>query len=630
MSKNSNRIVKKKTPTSIITISQLIRFDCLLNLYELIKLQIYTNITEWVIVEGSKNKEDGEKNKENINILLTTHSKLSETNPNCMHSQIKIVYVEYTGLPLSELRNLGNNKCSGNIIVCMDDDDYYPPERVSHAVESLEKSQYLIAGCSDIYMYEYFMGKLYKFKGFHQYHSTNNCMAFKREYLRNHKHDKGLLMAEEKSFTNNFSEPMVQLISLKCIIVSSHNFNTFNKRELCVGGSIGVNPSLYEVNDHPITNYIPFEIFKRMKNIFYKDEKSPYDIVYFCGGLGTKWDPKDNSLGGSEQAVVNLCEYWASTGKKVAVYADILSNRLENLIHNNVNYKNWKLFEFNHQYDTVILWRTYGLFCGLPFDLKAKNIFLDVHDNFMNQEDMFKIYNKYESKITKVLLKSNYHKEEFEKYLGKKISDKKYSIIPNGLKTNIFSNNIDNIIRNPYRFCYVSYYTRGLEQILRGIWPTIKKLEPRAELHLYYGLNMFKDKDEKLIEHFKTLIGSSLGVIDHGRQNTNLIVREKYMSTFQLYITNTPSEIDCISIRESLITGCIPLISNFGVFKEREGIHFDLVEYDSVLQDIGEQIVKLYENPKQLEHFRNLFKKSKTILSWDDIGKLMVDTLFIK
>jgi hypothetical protein len=26
----------------------------------------------------------------------------------------------------------------------------------------------------------------------------------------------------------------------------------------------------------------------------------------------------------------------------------------------------------------------------------------------------------------------------------------------------------------------------------------------------------------------------------------------------------------CISIRESLITGCIPLISNFGVFKERE------------------------------------------------------------
>ena len=414
MPKNS-RI--KKT-VSIITITQLNRFNCLLNLYELIKLQIYTNITEWVIVEGSSSKKDGEKNKENINTLLKTHYNLM-----CIHSQIKIVYVEYTGLPLSDLRNIGNNKCSGNIIVCMDDDDYYPPERVSHAVKSLNNSPYLIAGCSDIYMYEYFMGKLYKFKGFHRNHSTNNCMAFKREYLQNHKHAEGLKMAEELSFTNNFTEPMVQLIPQKCIIVSSHNINTYNKRALCVGGSTGLNPYLYEVNKHPITNYIPSEIFKKMKTIFYKEEKSPYDIVYFCGELGTnfcgelgtKWNPIDNS---SEQKVVDLCEYWASTGKKVAIYADIF----ENLTYNNVDYKHWKTFEFNHQYETVILWKSYGLFCGLPYDLKSKNILFDVDDILINQETMFKIYSKYENKITKVLFNSNNHKEEFEKFLGKQIS----------------------------------------------------------------------------------------------------------------------------------------------------------------------------------------------------------------
>ena len=158
MSKNSNRIQQKTA--SIITISQLSRFDCLLNLYELIKLQTYTNITEWVIVEGSNNKEDGDKNKENINTLHKTHSKLSEMNPTSIHSDIKIVYIEYTGLLLSDLRNLGNNKCSGKIIVCMDDDDYYPPERVSHAVASLKKTRCLIAGCSDMYIYEYFMSKI--------------------------------------------------------------------------------------------------------------------------------------------------------------------------------------------------------------------------------------------------------------------------------------------------------------------------------------------------------------------------------------------------------------------------------------------------------------------------------------
>ena len=52
---------------------------------------------------------------------------------------MKIIYIEYSGKALSDLRNIGNNKCSGDIIVCMDDDDYYPVERVSHAVDALKK-----------------------------------------------------------------------------------------------------------------------------------------------------------------------------------------------------------------------------------------------------------------------------------------------------------------------------------------------------------------------------------------------------------------------------------------------------------------------------------------------------------
>jgi hypothetical protein len=425
MSKKSNLIITKSNPSaSIITISQLIRFDCLLNLYELIKLQTYTNITEWVIVEGSKNKEDGNKNKDNITNLIKIHLDLLEINPTFTHSHIKIIYIEYSGLPLSELRNLGNNTCSGNIIVCMDDDDYYFKERVSHAIEMLEKSPFLIAGCSNIYMYEYCIGKLYKFKGFNKNHSTNNCMAFKKEYLCHHKHEDGLIMAEEKSFTNGFSEPMVQLNPLKCIIVSSHNFNTFNKRELCVGGTIGINASLKEVNNHPITDYIPSIIFNKMKSLFYKEEKSPYDIVYFCGGLrANKWNPINNLL---EQEVVDLCEHWVNNGKTVAIYADILLDKItEKIIHNKVEYKNWKSFEFNHCYDTVILWRTYGLFCGLPFDLKSKNIFWDLPDDFINQKDMFKIYNTYEYKITKLLFKNDCHKDDFEKCLGRTLNDDK-------------------------------------------------------------------------------------------------------------------------------------------------------------------------------------------------------------
>jgi signal peptidase I len=45
--------------------------------------------------------------------------------------------------------------CKGDIIVIMDDDDYYPVTRVQHAVEKLEDSDYLISGCSDVYMYSF-------------------------------------------------------------------------------------------------------------------------------------------------------------------------------------------------------------------------------------------------------------------------------------------------------------------------------------------------------------------------------------------------------------------------------------------------------------------------------------------
>ena len=610
MSKNT-RIVKRRSTSSIITVSQLVRFDCLVNLYDLIKLQTYKNILEWVIVEGSSNQEDADKNKENITKLINDH-KLS----------FKIVYVEFTNQKLSDLRNLGNSTCQGDIIVCMDDDDYYPPERVEHAVESLEKSNYLIAGCSDIYLYEYFLGKLYKFKGFHQNHSTNNLMAFKKEYLKNHKHQTGLIMSEEKEFTNDFTEPMVQLNARKSIIVSSHDFNTFNKRELCIGGSTGVNPTLYEVNEN-ITNYIPSNIFDRMHNLFYKEDESPYDIVYYTGGLCNKWDPKDKSLGGSEQAIVNLCESWANKGKKVAVYGEINFGKLKEFTHNNVDYKNWKELPFNHKFKTLIMWRNYGFFSALPFNIKAENLYWDLHDHFIGSENLIGIYKKYGNKITKILFKSVFHKKEFDKFFSTNLKEDQYKIINNGLLIEKFKNNWDNVKRNPYRFCYVSYYTRGIQHIIPHIWSIIKKYEPRAELHLYYGMEMFTD--ENLKNHLKSLVGQK-GVIDHGRQPIDMIIREKYMSSFQLYITNTIAEIDCISIRESLITGCIPLISNFGVFTEREGIHFTLNENDiQNMNQIGMNICNLMKDMNKVNLLREVFKKSETIISWDQVSTQIID-----
>jgi glycosyltransferase involved in cell wall biosynthesis len=238
-----------KKSVSIVTITQLKRNKCLKNLYEFILTQTYKNIIEWIIVEGSKSEKNAFLNKIFIQELQTL-------------STIPITYIEYNpDSKLSDLRNSGNNMCKGDIIICMDDDDYYPPLRVANVVDSLINSPAQIAGCSNIYMYEYTFNKLYQFKQFNKNHSTNNCLGFKREYLLTHSHMPGLDFGEEASFTNNFSEQMIQLDPLNCIIMSSHNTNTFDKKPLCSKQ----NKQIKEITDN-IYNYISAEIINKINS----------------------------------------------------------------------------------------------------------------------------------------------------------------------------------------------------------------------------------------------------------------------------------------------------------------------------------------------------------------------------
>jgi hypothetical protein len=499
----------------------------------------------------------------------------------------------------------------------MDDDDYYPAERVEHAVEKLQESSMLIAGCSDMYIYDYTIEKLCKFKPFGQYHSVNSCFAWKKKYLDNHSHDDSKDTGEEPSFTNDFKEPLLQLDPKKTIVQSSHGSNTYNKREIITGGVIKVTDTCREVNE-PVTDYIKEPFFSRMRNIFYKEEKSKYDIVYFAGGFSIRWDPTAKSLTGSEQSIVHLSSNWVKAGKKVAVYGLINEGS-----HDGVDYIDWKKFPFNHTHDTVILWRVYGLICGGPFNIKANRIWLDLHDGMVIKEFLEAWY-RYNSKISKIFFKSNYQRELLEKSSRSKIQNEKCVVIPNGLRIDEFSQNKDNLVRNPYRFCYCSCYTRGLVEIIQFIWPVIMKAEPRAELHVYYGMDNVVDVNFKKT---MTELLARPGVMDHGRQPLDMIIREKYLSNFHLYLTNSDSEIDCISVRESCVTGAIPLLSNHGIFKEREGIHFEIIEGNPIsYAQVAIKIVELMKDPN-LNVFRNRLKESRNKLRWNEIADKWLEQL---
>jgi hypothetical protein len=240
---------------SIVTVTQYARQDCLANLAILIKNQIYKNIAEWVIVEGSQTAADAQANA----VLI---KNLKDVPP--------IKYVPFKpGQYLSDLRNAGNQMCTGDIIVCMDDDDYYPPTRVSHAVYTLVNSPALLAGCSKVYIYFYETCRLFQFKSFGKNHSTNNCMAYKRSYLQTHAYTAGLSKAEESSFTNSFSEPMEQLDPQKTMVMSGHGSNTVDKKWLIQ--STKNHTMATELNASTlILDLIPLPILLKMEKIFYK------------------------------------------------------------------------------------------------------------------------------------------------------------------------------------------------------------------------------------------------------------------------------------------------------------------------------------------------------------------------
>lgn len=153
-----------------------------------------------------------------------------------------ISQIKYFELPnkvsLGEKRNIMHSKAKGSIIVYMDDDDYYPPDRVSHAVTRLtENREALCAGSSEIYIYFKGIGangggKMVQFGPYGPNHATAGTFAFKSELLKQTRYDNKAAVAEERAFLKDYTIPFVQLDPMKTILCFSHEHNTFDKRKL--------------------------------------------------------------------------------------------------------------------------------------------------------------------------------------------------------------------------------------------------------------------------------------------------------------------------------------------------------------------------------------------------------------
>jgi len=169
---------------------------------------------EWIIVDDGEDKirdiiEDAELTK-----------GLPKIHYHDIHEKMNI----------GKKRNFINSKAIGDILLYMDDDDYYPVERVSHAVKMLIKHpKAMIAGSSLIYMY--INKRLLEFGPYAPYHATAGTFAFRKELLKTTEFPEKPF-AEEKAFLKDYTIPMVQLDSFKTILVIAHDKNTYDKNKV--------------------------------------------------------------------------------------------------------------------------------------------------------------------------------------------------------------------------------------------------------------------------------------------------------------------------------------------------------------------------------------------------------------
>ena len=147
-------------------------------------------------------------------------------------------------------RNLLNKEAKGDIIIAMDDDDFYFPNRVKHVVFSFSRNPtYELAGSSEINLYFSDIKEIWKLGPYHANHATNGTMAWRKSYANKHLYDETVTFAEERSYLDDYKYPMIQLDPMKVMLVIAHSDNTFDKKKLRDSPNPFVKKTTLKLND---------------------------------------------------------------------------------------------------------------------------------------------------------------------------------------------------------------------------------------------------------------------------------------------------------------------------------------------------------------------------------------------
>jgi glycosyltransferase involved in cell wall biosynthesis len=326
----------------------------------------------------------------------------------------------------------------------------------------------------------------------------------------------------------------------------------------------------------------------------HKDGLSPYSLK--------------EGTSGSKTALIFLSREWVKLGYRVTVYCSCGEREG---IYDGVEYRNYYHFNPYDSFDVLIIFQHPYI---LPLPITARKVFFEWQD-ILDEE---RIYPRAKlDRFDKIFAKSQYQRN-----LMSFFGDDKFAVVTNGIDKSIAE--LSSNPKDPYKLVYASRYYRGLESMLTYGWPIIKREIPAAELHLFYGwtrreldpdLAEWRDKMTKLMQQD--------GIFDRGLIGQNELIAEKSTASIHYYACTYP-EIDCISVRESAMVGCVPVTTDFAVMSEKDYCVKIAGEPEAkeTQEAVADKIVELLKNPQQLEDIRQDCQEKVKHETWDEIAKI--------
>jgi hypothetical protein len=252
---------------SIITCSYN-RHKFLVHMKEIIKSQDYPhNKMEWVIIDDTS---------------IPCPEFVGLTNLD----GIDVRYIHLASkIALAKKRDYLNHAATGRYLVNMDDDDFYPPSRVSRAVRALKEhvktsgKPQAIVGSTIMYMFFALDHKIYRVGPYGENHGTAATLAYTKEYADAHQfyHPElhgGGNYAEESGFTDGWKQKMVQLDPKHTILAISHSDNTVDKT-IFLEQKYGQMGTTVHLTEHVLSDFIfDPEIRKFYEEMFYVKKES--------------------------------------------------------------------------------------------------------------------------------------------------------------------------------------------------------------------------------------------------------------------------------------------------------------------------------------------------------------------